>query len=87
MAMELENASSSVAQTLNELKKENDALKNKFDQREADNKELKVWMAKQEESIAELQKSTAEIKDWMAKQDASSSEIKDLLKALVSKNS
>lgn len=93
-AMEIENASSSVAQTLNELNKENEELKSKFDQQDADKQELKVWMVKQEESTAELQRSTAdlqktiaEIKDWMAKQDASSSEIKNLLMTLVSKNS
>lgn len=87
-AMEIQNIpSSSVVQTLNELKKENEELKNKFDQQETDNKELKVWMVKQEEAIADLQKTTEEIKGWIAKQDETSSEIKNLLMTLLSKNS
>lgn len=63
--MDIENIpSSSVVQTLNEIKKENEELKSKQD---ADKQELKVWMAKQEETTAGLQKTTEEIKGWMVK--------------------
>lgn len=43
-------------------------------------------MAKQEETTADLQKSTTEIKEWMVKQDESSSKIENLLKMILAKN-
>lgn len=82
--------SSSVMKSLDEIRKANEEMKS---QQDAEKLELKVWMAKQEEttaellkSTAELQKTTTEIKDWMVKQDESSSKIENLLKMILAKN-
>lgn len=47
-------STSLVLETLNELKKENEAVRERLDKQDETNNEIKNWMVKQEESTSEI---------------------------------